>query len=124
VKNMGMIPLQHICGHAEACIEDYIDTGAEGWNTVQPSNDVTGILDKYGDRFCLEGGWDSTGKPSWPGSSIEDVRAETERCFREYGDKKGFIFTPVILASTDMKDVDAKYAAIIETANKIRFAGK
>jgi hypothetical protein len=47
-----------------------------------------------------------------------------ERCFREYGDKKGFIFWPGILASTDMKDIDAKNAAIIETTNKLRFAGK
>jgi hypothetical protein len=47
-----------------------------------------------------------------------------ERCFKEYGSKKGYIFFPLILASTDMKDIDAKNAAILETANKLRFAGK
>jgi uroporphyrinogen-III decarboxylase len=124
VKNLGMIPMQHICGYAETCIEDYIETGAEGWNAVQPRNDIAGILDKYGDRFCIEGGWDSNGKPSQPDASIEEVKVEVERCFREYGGKKGFIFWPGILASTDMKDINAKNAAIIETANKLRFAGK
>jgi uroporphyrinogen-III decarboxylase len=124
VKNLGMIPVQHICGHAETCIEDYIETGAECWNAVQPTNDVAGILDRYGDRFCIEGGWNTNGKPSQPGSSIEEVKAETERCFREYGDKKGYIFWPMILATTDMKDIGAKNAAILETANKLRFAGK
>jgi hypothetical protein len=124
VKNLGMIPVQHICGHAEICIEDYIETGAESWNATQPTNDIVGILDKYGDRFCIEGGWDTTGKPSQPGASIEEVKAEVERCFKEYGGKKGYIFFPFILASTDMKDIDAKNAVILETANKLRFAGK
>jgi hypothetical protein len=124
VKNLGMIPVQHICGYAETCIEDYIETGAAGWNSTQPTNDVAGILDKYGDRFCIEGGWDTNGKPSQPGSTIEDVEAEVERCFREYGGKKGFIFFPMILASTDMKDSDAKNTVMLETANKLRFAGK
>jgi uroporphyrinogen-III decarboxylase len=124
VKNLGMIPIQHICGYAETCIEDYIETGAEAWNTVQPVNDLAALLDKYGDRFCFEGGWDTNGKPSQPGASIEEVKAEVERCFREYGGKKGYIFWPMILASTDMKDIGAKSAAIVEKANKIRFTGK
>jgi hypothetical protein len=124
IKDLGMIPIQHICGYAETCIEDYVETGAECWNAVQPTNDVAGILDKYGDRFCIEGGWNTNGKPSQPGAGIEDVKAETERCFREYGGKKGWIFLPHILASTDMKDIGAKHAAILETTNKLRFAGK
>jgi hypothetical protein len=70
VKDLGMIPIQHICGYAETCIEDYIETGAEGWNATQITNDIVGILDKYGNRFCIEGGWDTNGKPSQPGSSI------------------------------------------------------
>ncbi|MDR0877036.1 MAG: hypothetical protein LBN21_03200 [Treponema sp.] len=124
VKNLGMIPVQHICGYAEPCIEDYIETGAEGWNSTQPRNDIVKLLDKYGDKFAIEGGWNTNAKPSLPDGTIEDVKAEVERCFREYGGKKGYIFLPLILASTDMKDIDAKNAAIIETANKIRFAGK
>jgi uroporphyrinogen-III decarboxylase len=119
-----MIPVQHICGYAATCIEDYIETGADCWNFCQPTNNVAEILDKYGDRFCIEGGWDTNGKPSQPGASVEEVKAEVERCFREYGGKKGFIFFPYILASTEMKDIDAKNAAIAETANKLRFAGK
>jgi hypothetical protein len=85
---------------------------------------VAGILDTYGDRFCIEGGWNTNGKPSLPSAGIEDVRAEVERCFREYGGKKGWVFFPLILASADMKDIDIRNAAIIETANKLRFAGK
>jgi hypothetical protein len=124
VRNLGMIPVQHICGYAETCLEDYLDTGADCWNSCQPTNDIAGILDKYGDRFCIEGGWNTNGKPSQSEAGIEDVKVEVERCFREYGDKKGFILLPLILASTDMTDIDARNSTIVETVNKLRFAGK
>jgi hypothetical protein len=122
IINLGMIPVQHTCGHAEICVEDYIETGAAAWNTVQPTNDIAGLLDKYGGRFSFEGGYDSTGKPSYPDATVEEAVAEVDRCFREYGDKKGFMFAPLILGT--VKDFAEKNAAIAERANKLRFAGK
>jgi hypothetical protein len=122
VKNLGMIPVQHTCGHAESCVEDYIETGAAAWNSVQPSNDIAGLLDKYGDRFSFEGGFDSTGKAGRPDASVEDVIAEVERCFREYGGRKGYSFWPTMLGSEEK--AKEKTAAIIETVNRLRFAGK
>jgi uroporphyrinogen-III decarboxylase len=124
IKNLGMIPVQHTCGYAELCIEDYIETGAAAWNSVQTSNDIAGLLDKYGDRFCLDGGFNTNGKAAQPGATVGDVVAETERCFREYGGKKGFIFFWTLVASTNSTDVAEKNAAILETANRLRFAGK
>jgi uroporphyrinogen-III decarboxylase len=122
VKNFGMIPVQHTCGYAETCVEDYIETGAAVWQSVQPRNDIAGLLDKYGDKLSLEGGFDSTGKPGRPDASIEEVIAEVERCFRDYGGKKGYIFWPVLLGSEEK--AKEKNIAIIETVNKLRFAGK
>jgi hypothetical protein len=124
VKNLGMIPIQHTCGFAETCIEDYIETGADCWDSIQPSNDIAKLLDKYGDRICLEGGFDSNGKAGRPDATVEDIVAEVERCFREYGGKKGFIFAGFLLSTALDKNLDAKNAAMIETANRIRFAGK
>jgi hypothetical protein len=124
VKNLGMIPIQHTCGHAELCVEDYIETGAAAWNSVQPTNDIAAILDKYGDRLCIEGGYDSNGKPSRSDATVADIVAEVERCFRDYGDKQGFIFWPALLYTTDSKDAAEKTAAIVETTNRIRFTGK
>jgi hypothetical protein len=122
IKNLGMIPIQHTCGHAEICIVDYIETGAAVWNAVQPTNDIADLLDKYGDRFSFEGGYDSTGKPGYPNATVEEVVAEVERCFRDYGNKKGFMFSPVLLGS--VTGFAEKMAAAIECANKLRFAGK
>jgi uroporphyrinogen-III decarboxylase len=124
VRNFGMIPMQHTCGLAELCVEDYIETGAEVWNSIQPSNDIKGLLDKHGDRLCLEGGFDSNGKCSRPDATVEDIVAEVERCFLEYSGKKGFIFAGFLLNSKNDKTLDEKNAAMIETADRIRFAGK
>jgi uroporphyrinogen-III decarboxylase len=124
VRNLGMIPIQHTCGHAELCVEDYIETGAEAWNSVQPSNDIAAILDKNGGKFCIEGGYDTTGKPGRTDATVDDVVAEVERCFREYGSKKGFIFAGILVASVGDATAGAKNAAMFETANRLRFAGK
>jgi hypothetical protein len=124
VKNFGMIPMQHVCGLAEPCVEDFIETGTALWDSVQPSNDIKGLLDKYGDRLCLQGGGDTTGKCARPDATVEEVIAEVERCFREYGGKKGFIFCGFLMNSSIDKNYEKKNAAMIETVDRIRFAGK
>jgi hypothetical protein len=123
VWNLGMTPVQHTCGHAEICVEDYIETGAAGWNSVQISNDVVSLLNTYGDKFFFEGGFDSNGRPGHPDASVEEVIAEVERCFREYGGRKGYI--PFFgLIETKGGNTVEKTAAIIKRVNEIRFDGK
>jgi hypothetical protein len=124
IQELGIIPIQHTCGHAELCVEDYIETGAAAWNTVQPTNDLAAILDKYGDRFCLEGGFDMNGKPGRPDSTVQEVVAETERCFREYGSKRGYVFSGMVLSAVGSTDAEAKGRAIAETAAKLRYEAK
>ncbi|MDR1909298.1 MAG: hypothetical protein LBQ35_05225 [Spirochaetaceae bacterium] len=122
IKNLGMIPVQHTCGHAELCIEDYIETGAAAWNAVQASNDVAGLLDKYGSQICLEGCYDSTGKPGRPDATVEEVVGEVERCFREYGKRKGFIFMGALVAREGEDETSKKNAAMMEAAHRCRNA--
>jgi hypothetical protein len=47
-----------------------------------------------------------------------------ERCFREYGSKKGYIFSALLLSSVDSKDAGAKSQAVVETANRLRYEAK
>jgi hypothetical protein len=124
VRELGMIPIQHTCGHAELCVEDYVETDAAGWNTVQPTNDIAAILDKYAGKFCIEGGFDSNGKPGRPDATVEEVQAEVERCFREYGSKRGYVFSALVLSSTDDTSVGPKMQAIAETAGRLRYETK
>jgi hypothetical protein len=92
IKNCGMIPVQHTCGRAEDIVEDIIEIGAAAWNSVQPRNDITGLLKKYGSKFCFDGGFDSNGPPSYESAPPEVVEEEVRRCFREYGPHEGFQF--------------------------------
>jgi hypothetical protein len=124
VRELGMIPVQHTCGHAELCVEDYVETDAAAWNMVQPTNDIASILDKYKGNFCIEGGFDTNGKPGRPDATIQEVVTDVERCFREYGSKKGYVFCALLLSSVGSKDAGAKSQAVVETANRLRYEAK
>ncbi|AEF86670.1 veratrol:corrinoid protein metyltransferase [Treponema primitia ZAS-2] len=91
-KECGMIPIQHTCGRAEDIIEDIIDTGADAWSSVQPRNDIAGLLKKYGNKIVIEGGYDANGAPGFETASNEKIEAEVRRCFSEYGKYKGYTF--------------------------------
>ena len=88
----GMMPIYHCCGHAEAIVEDMIDCGWVAWSSVQPSNDICALIEKYGRQINFIGGWDSTGKPGTPDATHEDIVAETKRVYDTYG-KYGYGFS-------------------------------
>ena len=82
---MGIIPLVHVCGKCESIIEDLIDEGSRAWQAAQPQNDIAGIIERYGDRFSVIGGYDSQGRAGAPDVTDEEIIAEVDRCFDEYG---------------------------------------
>ena len=89
----GIIPIYHCCGHAEDIIEDMIDCGFAAWSSVQISNDICGLIEKYGDRIGLVGGYDTTGLPAREDVSEETVLTEVKRCLDTYGKyHKGYCF--------------------------------
>lgn len=100
VRDIGMIPIQHTCGRAEALIEDFIEIGVAGWTSVQPTNDIVSLLEKYGDKICLMGGYDTNGKPGQVDASEEVIRQEVQRDFETYGAHKGYIFFGFLLVNS------------------------
>ena len=100
VRAMGMLPIQHTCGKAEAVIEDIIEAGAAGWTSVQPTNDIEKLLETYGDRICLMGGYDTNGPAGRPGVTPEVIRAEVRRDFETYGRHRGYIFFGFLLVKS------------------------
>ncbi|MDR0709996.1 MAG: hypothetical protein LBF77_08020 [Spirochaetaceae bacterium] len=125
VRNSGMIPIQHTCGRAESVIEDMIEIGAEAWTSVQPSNDIAGLLEKYGGKIALIGGYDTNGIPGRGDAAGEIVKAEIDRCFTEYAPyKKGFVLFAFRLYDTH--DPNAAYGLkpIIEAVIERRKAGR
>ncbi len=100
VRAYGMIPLQHTCGRAESLIEDFIETGADGWTSVQPSNNISELLQKYGNKFVFSGGYDTNGKPGQADASPEEVISEVHRCVDTYGSHPGYMFFGFRLANS------------------------
>ena len=70
-----------------------MDCGWAAWTSVQISNDICGLIEKYGDRFGFIGGYDSNGLPARVDAPAEVVEAEVKRCLDTYGKyHKGFCF--------------------------------
>ena len=117
VHAKGVAYAQHTCGKCEAVIDDYVEIGVQWWNSAQPMNDLIGIMEKYGSRLVVDGGWDSEGPASYVDAAPELVIAETERCLREYGKYNNFCLFPLITASGRPSD-GANLAIVFETWKK------
>jgi Uroporphyrinogen-III decarboxylase len=93
----GMIVEHHVCGKVDEIIPDIIETGASIWQTAQKMNDLSEIKRKYGDKLCIHGGWDSTGRCSMDDASEEEIRAEVRRCIDTYAEDGNYMLFPIII---------------------------
>jgi hypothetical protein len=92
VKDMGIIPVQHTCGYATPLVEEFIDMGAVGWTSVQPTNDIVALQREYGSDLTFIGGFDSNGQAGMPFATDEDIEKDVDRCFEEYSEGGSYIF--------------------------------
>ena len=119
----GIIPIYHCCGHAEDIVEDIIDCGWAAWSSVQVSNDVEGLIEKYGDRLGFVGGFDSNGPVARESAKPEEVDAEVMRCLDTYGKyHRGYCFFGFRYPnSADPQKVAAFMAPIAQKATEYAF---
>ena len=88
---------QHTCGKCEDIVDDYVEIGVQWWNSAQSMNNLIGIMEKYGSKLIVDGGWDSEGPASYPDASDDVIIAEVNRCLREYARYDNFSFFPIII---------------------------
>lgn len=98
-RDLGIIPIQHTCGKAEAFVEDWIETGAQCWTSVQPTNDIEGILQKHGDKISIMGGYNTNGLPGQT-RDLSVIFDEVHRCIDTYGKYNGYIFFGFVLSNS------------------------
>lgn len=122
IREAGIIPVQHTCGFAEPLVEDFIDCGFDAWTSVQPVNDIARLQREYGDRFTFIGGWDSNGPAAMTDATDETIVRELNRCFDEYGGKKGFIlFAYRLTNSLDPQEIGAQNGRVLGPAIQLAF---
>jgi hypothetical protein len=113
-KAFGMIPQQHCCGYCQEIIPDFIDEGSAVWQSAQPSNDIEWILQTYGDRIGVTGGYDTQGFPGTPAASVREIEEEVDRCIDTYGRfGKSYCFMGLLLSETNDQETKDKFAAMI-----------
>ena len=100
VRELGMINIQHTCGLCEDLVEDMIEIGVDCWTSVQPTNDIVKLQEKYGDRITFMGGFDTNGAPAQPDATTEMRMEEVHRCIDTYGKNPGYIFFGFVLVDT------------------------
>ncbi|MDO4529214.1 MAG: uroporphyrinogen decarboxylase family protein [Lachnospiraceae bacterium] len=83
--NRGIMPIFHCCGKAESLVEDMIDCGWTAWSSVQSTNDIETLIQKYGDQIGFVGGYNSTGPVCRQDATQEMIDAEVRRCLESYG---------------------------------------
>jgi len=91
----------HNCGRCEDFIDDWIEFGVKFWNPAQVMNDLVGIKKKYGNKFVLNGCWDSQGPPGWIGASEEVVRQAVRDCIDTFAPGGGFVFWASFYGAAD-----------------------
>ena len=123
-KELGIIPVQHTCGKADVIVQDMIDEGNDGWHAVQATNEIESIIEKYGDKFVIMGGYNSNGAPGLATATEDEVRTEVRRCMEVYGRYGyGYIFFGMVLTPMDPAnpfDMGPLNAVITDEFMKIR----
>mgnify|MGYP002868271863 CR=1 FL=1 len=119
----GIIPLYHCCGYAQDIIEDMIDCGFAAWTSVQISNDIEMLIEKYGDRIGIIGGYDTNGPAAGVNATHDMIVTEVKRCLDTYGKyHKGYCFFGFrYVDSLDPAVLGAAMGEIVQTAVEYGF---
>lgn len=112
----GIQPIQHCCGKAELLVEDFIAEGAVAWSSVQPVNDIVGILQKYGHQLTIIGGFDTNGLPARMDSTEEMRRAEVRRVLDTYAPYGSFMISNLIVSGKTPEETRRMSAQCMDEA--------
>jgi len=97
IRKTDMIAEQHTCGKCDDIIPDNVEMGVECFFPAQACNDIPGILEKYGDRLTVCGGFDSMAPAARPDATAEQMKEEAHRIIDSYGKYGSFCVVPVIM---------------------------
>jgi len=110
---LGLLFLCHSCGNVLPLIDDLLEIGLDGLESLQPeAMDIRELKRKTAGKMVLVGGLGV--QSTLPFGTPDEVRAETRRLIRDMGPGGGYVLAP---AKPLMDDVPTENAvAFLETA--------
>ena len=110
-KKYDMFILMHSCGQMADYLPQLIDAGLDGWEPVQPCNDLRKVKREYGKDLVFMGGIDEQRLSSLNPDEVRELTRETIQILGKGG---GYIIAP---SQEIMSDVPLEnMAAVVETA--------
>ena len=114
-KKYGQYIIMHSCGHMMNYLPDLIDIGLDGWEPVQPCNDLAYLKREYGKDLVFWGGIDTQNLPF---ISPQQAREVTRQTMEILGKGGGYIIAP---SQELMNDVPLENViAVLETITEYR----
>lgn len=113
IRRAGKLIVLHSCGNVELFLDDLIEIGLDGYQTVQPEvYDFERLKRRYGDRLVFWGGIST--QTTLPFGTPDDVRAAVNRAARALGRGGGYIAGPThrITPDTPLENVLALLEAL------------
>jgi uroporphyrinogen decarboxylase len=114
-KKYGMFIFMHSCGQMATYLPQLIDAGLDGWEPVQPCNDLRYIKREYGKDLVFMGGIDEQNLPYMTPDQVREMTKETMEILGKGG---GYIIAP---SQELMSDVPlANTVAMLQTVQEYR----
>jgi len=117
-KKYGQYIMMHSCGLMKNYLPDLIDIGLDGWEPVQPCNDLKYIKREYGKDLVFMGGIDTQ---TLPFKTPEEVREMTKETIEILGKGGGYIIAPSQELTSDvpLENVVAILKTVVELRDKV-----
>lgn len=114
-KKHGQFIVLHSCGHIMQYLPELIDAGLDGWEPVQPCNDLRMLKREYGNDLVFWGGIDTQSLPHMKPDAVKEMTTEAMTILGKGG---GHIIAP---SQELMNDVPLEnIIAIVETIRDLR----
>jgi uroporphyrinogen decarboxylase len=120
IKGHGILYMHHSCGTFDALLDDMVEMGVQAITAVAPSNDVDGIIAKYGDRLVYDGGMNIIGVLDRPDATEAEKRAEVRRAADKFGPTGSYVAGGYCNKPTEeiVMDEVSRYGAVLLTTKE------
>jgi uroporphyrinogen decarboxylase len=117
-KKYDMYIFMHSCGQMAEYLPQLIDAGLDGWEPVQPCNDLAKMKREYGKDLVFMGGID---EQRLPFMTPDEVREMTKETMEILGKGGGYIIAPSqeILPDVPLENVVAMLQTAVEYRDKV-----